>query len=225
MPRRTRAKDLRRRTAVKPERRTIVVFCEGEASEPDYLNGLKRLPEIRHSTAINIEIDPGQGVPVTLVKRAVERSRDTEVDQCWCVFDVEWPRHHPNLPEAIRLAARHEICLAVSNPCFELWLILHLGEQTGFLTTAQAEHRSRELDGRPGKRIDPDHYLPHRRRAVRRAVALARRHSANGSPFPGDNPSSGMSELLAAIEPNSPSETATPAPGSPRGMRRSAGST
>jgi hypothetical protein len=39
-PRRTRAKDLRRRTASRPERRTIVVFCEGVVSEPNYVNGL-----------------------------------------------------------------------------------------------------------------------------------------------------------------------------------------
>ena len=90
--RRTRAKDLRRRTASRPERRTILVFCEGEASEPDYIHALKRLPTIRDNTAINIEIDPTQGVPLTLVERAVDRVGHDEIDECWCVFDVEWPR-------------------------------------------------------------------------------------------------------------------------------------
>ncbi len=202
MPRRTRAKDLRRRTEVKPERRTVIVFCEGEASEPDYLNGLKRLPGIADNTAVAIEIDPTQGVPLTLVKRAIERSRDNEVDECWCVFDVEWPQHHPKLAEARRLAACHGIGLAVSNPCFELWLILHLDEQTGFLTTAEAEQRSRGLDGRTGKRIDPARYLEHRRTAAVRAVALAQRHAGNGTAFPDDNPSSTMSDLLVMIEPD-----------------------
>lgn len=212
MARRTRAKDLRRKTAVKPERRTLVVFCEGEASEPDYLNGLKRLPEIRDSTAIDIEIDPGQGVPLTLVRRAVERSRDDEVDECWCVFDVEWPQHHPNLLEARELAVRHDIRLAVSNPCFELWLILHLQKQSGFLTTAQAEHLSRGLDGRRGKGIDPDLYLPHRGTAIHRAVALTQRHSGNGTEFPNDNPSSTMSALLTAIDPTLPDPPAAAPP-------------
>jgi hypothetical protein len=58
---------------------------------------------------IDIEIDPAHGVPLTLVERAIERSTDDEVDQCWCVFDVEWPRHHPNLPQAVELARRHGI--------------------------------------------------------------------------------------------------------------------
>ncbi|MFY1694615.1 RloB family protein [Solwaraspora sp. WMMA2101] len=200
-PRRTRAKDLRRRTATRPERRTIVIFCEGEASEPDYLNALRRLPHIRDSTAINIEIDPDQGVPLTLVNRAIERSADDEVDECWCVFDVEWPRHHPHLDRAIRLAAEHGIRLAVSNPCFELWLILHFQDQTAFLTTAEAQRLSRKLDGRTGKRIDPTRYLQQRQAAARRAALLGRRHDRNQATFPNDNPSSGMYELLRAVEP------------------------
>lgn len=81
-PRSTRAKDLRRKPERRPILRTIVVFCEGKASEPDYINALKRLPGIKDNTALNIEIDPGQGVPLTLVKMAVERADDLEVDEC-----------------------------------------------------------------------------------------------------------------------------------------------
>lgn len=61
MPRRTRAKDLKRKTATRPERKTVVIFCEGEASEPDYIHALKPLPNVHSSTAINIEVDPRQG--------------------------------------------------------------------------------------------------------------------------------------------------------------------
>ncbi|MEV8637177.1 RloB family protein [Streptosporangium sp. NPDC051023] len=177
------------------------MFCEGEASEPGYIKGLKRLPEIRANTSINIEIDPEQGVPLTLVKRAIERNRDDEVDECWCVFDVEWPKNHPNLREAIRLANDHGIRLAVSNPCFELWLILHFEDQTAFMSTDEAERRSRKLDGRPGKRIDADQYMRRRNIASQRAAFLAKRHAQHQTSFPADNPSFTMGDLLAAIEP------------------------
>lgn len=201
-PRRTRAKDLRRRTAVRPERRTIVVFCEGEVTEPDYINGLKRLPQIRENTAIVIEVEPGRrDVPRPLVNRAVERASDDEVDECWCVFDVEWPRNHPNLPEAIQLAKAHGIRLAISNPCFELWLALHFEDCTAFMSTEDAERRSRRLDGRAGKRIDAGLYMRRREAAAVRAAALDKRHRNNGTSFPDDNPSSSMHEFLAAIEP------------------------
>lgn len=178
----------------------MVVFCEGIASEPDYLNAVKRLPEVRRDTSINIEIDPEQGVPLTLVMRAVERKRcDDEVDECWCVFDVEWPRNHPNLIQAVRLSEEHGIGLAISNPCFELWLLLHHRDQTAFLDTCDAERQSRRRDRREGKRIDAAAYMPHRQVAAERAAALTRRHRDNLTEFPRDNPSSTMYELLAAI--------------------------
>jgi len=103
-PRRTKAKDLKRKTANRLERKTVVIFCEGEASEPDYINGLKRLPNVHSNTSINIEIDPRQGVPLTLLRLAIGRAADDEIDECWCVFDVEWPKNHPNLKQAIQLA-------------------------------------------------------------------------------------------------------------------------
>ena len=176
------------------------MFCEGVASEPDYINALKRLPHVRSNTSIEIEIDPRQGVPLTLVERAIERGDDDEIDERWCIFDVEWPMNHPNLKRAIKLAIDHGVRVAVSNPCFELWLILHFDDQTAFITTDDAERRSRQLDGRVGKRIDARQYMECRRIAARRAAALVARHGGNNTSFPNDNPSSTMYELLAAVE-------------------------
>jgi RloB-like protein len=201
---RSRAKDLRRKTASRSERKTVVIFCEGEASEPDYIKALKKLPQVQRNTAINIEIDPVQGVPLTLVERAVARKKnDAEVDECWCVFDVEWPRHHPNLDRASQIAAAHGIRLAVSNPCFELWLILHFRSQTAFLNNREAESLSRALDRRTSKRIDATKYMPRRQDASKRAASLVTRHQRDQTMFPNDNPSSTMYELLAAIDPES----------------------
>lgn len=179
----------------------MVIFCEGVKSEADYINGLKRLPEIRRNTAINIEIDPDQGAPLTLVERAIDRLGDDEMDECWCIFDVEWPQNHPNLPRALQRARDHGVNLAISNPCFELWLLLHFEEQTAFLETCHAERRSRHLEGRTGKGIDAARYMPSRAIAAERAKALARRHAANDTCFPRDNPSSTVYLLLDAIEP------------------------
>ncbi|MGH3866009.1 MAG: RloB family protein [Pseudonocardiaceae bacterium] len=198
-PRRTTAKNLKRKTANRPERKTVVIFCEGKASEPDYINGLKRLPNVHSNTSISIEVDPHQGVPMTLVRLAIDRAVDDEVDECWCVFDVESPKEHPNLKQAIQLARDKNIRLAISNPCFELWLILHFEDRTAFLDTDEAERRSRELDGRSGKNINADQYMPHRHAAAQRASSLSCRHKRNQTMFPRDNPSSAMSDLLTAI--------------------------
>ncbi|MFD0656348.1 RloB family protein [Thermocatellispora tengchongensis] len=191
---------LKRVPEKRPELRTIIVFCEGRNSEPDYINGLKKLPHIAENTALSIQIHPEPGVPLTLVKRAIEHKNDPEVDECWCLFDVEWPKNHPNLARAIDIARANEVSLAISNPCFELWLILHHQNCSAFLDTASAERLSRSLDGRTGKSIDPAVYMPLRRKAGRHAERLDVRHERNGTAFPHDNPSSGMYKLLRSLE-------------------------
>lgn len=149
---------------------------------------------------------------MTLVKRAVERRRtDHDVDELWCVFDVEWPtaKRHPHLDQAMNLARDHGIRLAISNPCFELWLVLHFRDQHAFLETDAAERLSRECDGRKSgrqrdarktKRIDVEQYMSRRAAACRRAAALDRKHRCGHTSFPDNNPSSTMHEFLAMLE-------------------------
>ena len=117
------------------------------------------------------------------------------------MFDVEWPRNHPGLSEAIKQARETEIRLAVSNPCFELWLILHFQDHGGWLENNDARRLRRQLDGSTDKSLDAARYLPRIADAVRRAADLDKRHRANGVDIPHNNPSSGMHLLLAAIEP------------------------
>lgn len=198
--RRHGAASLRRTGGRRPERRTILIFTEGKNSEPDYLRGLKKLDHIASSTSVSVEISPHHGVPLTLVEHAAERVDDPEIDECWVVFDVEWPQHHPHLADALRLAETQGVRVAVSNPCFEIWLILHLDDHSRFLHNPEAERVSRGLDGRSGKSINPDLYLPHRAIAITRARRLAARHAKNGTRFPEDNPSSSMSDLVESLE-------------------------
>jgi hypothetical protein len=90
---------LKWRVATRRPRKTLLVFCEGERTEPEYLNALKRQPSVHDVAAVDIRVQTGQGgaVPRTLVSMAIEaRNRaideEGEIDEFWCVFDVEWPR-------------------------------------------------------------------------------------------------------------------------------------
>lgn len=199
--RRHQGKSLKRSTESRQELRTVVVFTEGKNSEPDYVNALKKLPHVVANVALSIEIFPQHGVPLTLVQMAKAQKREGEIDECWCIFDIEWPENHPNLKEAVDQARANGINLAISNPCFELWLILHYGHHGGWCDTSTAESKSRSLDGRPGKTIvDADSYMPRRFDAARRAEQLDRRHANDGTKFPHNNPSSGMYLFLRALE-------------------------
>lgn len=163
---------LRRRAPRIDERKRLVVFCEGKVTEPGYLRALER-----HHGVTNIavfDIREGGGVPRTLVERA--KKAKTEADpaaadntEYWCVFDVEAPKPHPGLQDAVVMARDNGIRVAVSNPCFELWLILHFADRTAWLDTATAESQRSQYDGSTGKSINGKDYVHRRMDAVGRA--------------------------------------------------------
>jgi len=143
---------------------------------------------------------------MTLVSLAVAaRQRATteegEIDEIWCVFDVEWPKNHPSLKEAIDRAHQNGIHLAISNPCFEIWLILHFQDYAKWSSNDDAHRLRRSHDGSKDKGLDPSKYMPLVGSASKRAANLDNYHKGNGTFFPDDNPSSGMHRLIAAIEP------------------------
>jgi hypothetical protein len=102
--------------------------------------------------------------------RAIDE--EAEIDEFWCVFDVEWPRNHPGLEEAVWQARANSIKLAVSNPCFELWLILHFQDHAAWLDNNQARRLRRQLDGSGDKGLEAAKYMPFTADAARRAAGL-----------------------------------------------------
>lgn len=106
---------LGRRKPFKYPKPRILILTEGKRTEVIYLQGVCRA---QHLT--NISIEGAAGVPKTMVENAV--SRKSAYDKIWCVFDVDI---HPNLKEAVKQAKDNDVCVALSNPCFEVFLILH----------------------------------------------------------------------------------------------------
>jgi hypothetical protein len=156
----------------------LLVFVEGEVTEEQYLIHYRR----RHRAKANVQIGDPHGTPFSLVERAVEAKKDDERDarrkggrardEYWCVCDVD---EHPKLREAIELAVRNDIKLAISNPCIELWFLIHFEDQFAYID----RHDS---DGRKGPhemRQDADHRRARGARgALRRGERSARRRLA-----------------------------------------------
>jgi hypothetical protein len=132
---------------------------------------------------------------------------EAEIDEVWCVFDVEWPKNDPDvekkaLKEAVEEARKGGVKLAISNPCFELWLILHFQDQSSSLNNEQACKLRSKFDRSPNKGINPrmyERYMDNIGEAARRAKALDKRHEQDDTAFPHNNPSSGMYRLLASL--------------------------
>ncbi|WP_419839403.1 RloB family protein [Candidatus Poriferisodalis sp.] len=215
--RRPSAKPLRRRRPQKDERPRFVIFCEGTVTEPVYLNAFAALPEIRRVAALDVRgmgYDPHRLVAEAKQARRSEPGARESRTEYWCVFDVEAPEPHQGLRDAVQMARDNGIGVAVSNPCFELWLILHHAEHTRWLDTEEAQSLRRHSDGSTGKGLDTVEYMQRRKTAAGRARQLAEMHERDGSSFPGDNPSSGIFRLLEAVE-QAPRQHGGPAKPSP----------
>ncbi|MCI9889787.1 RloB domain-containing protein [Micrococcales bacterium 31B] len=165
------------------------------------MNALKRMDAVRESVAINIEIAWKGQLPLQLVRRAArDKNNDyADIDQYWCIFDVESPKPHPGLEAAVREAAREGIKLAISNPCFELWLILHREDSTKYLSSAEARTMFEKTFGVKSKHVNVAFTDAQISAAIRRSKQLETRHEANASTTPDNNPSTTMYQFIEAI--------------------------
>jgi hypothetical protein len=120
------------------------------------------------------------GEPLDLVEAAIgHRERDRRdgnpFTQVWCVFDVESPTPHGALDRALVLANGNNITCGITNPCFELWLILHFREQHAWLTSDEACDRLMALGcgyDKHGKAFNYELCKSSRETAAARADAL-----------------------------------------------------
>jgi hypothetical protein len=200
---------LKRRVGTAREKRTFLVFTEGARTEPGYVLAWAR--ELREHIAVSI--DPRHGGPLTLVKAAVQAAAENErarkkgrgdvYDEIWCIFDRD---EHPDFKEALSVALANDLPVAVSNPCIELWFILHFRDQTAHIHRHDAQAESEHLL-KCGKNLSHEalaELVARFEEAKRRAVALDVRHEGNGSP-PHSNPSSSVQRLIGAFLAEPPS--------------------
>ncbi|HCA88271.1 MAG TPA: hypothetical protein DEQ61_24110, partial [Streptomyces sp.] len=119
--------DLSRSPGSRRDRDRILVLCGAKVTERDYLQGL-----VNHlsNPAVTVRIKTKVCSPSQLVGYAAgERTRSRhDFDEVWCVFDVD----EFDVAHAIGEAQRLGVEVAVSNPCFELWLILHFRRHTAY---------------------------------------------------------------------------------------------
>lgn len=181
--------------------RLIVVFAEGEKTEHQYLTWWHR----QYRRDVRVEFDTLGPSPKTLVDKAVRRKKAEQKDasklaqppEYWCVFDVD---QHPGLAEAKQLAAAHGIRLAISNPCIEVWFILHFEHCAAYLERGKAQSESKRLLGCE-KSLDEKALRALQEKyddARKRCQELAVTHEKNGSEV-GSNPSSNVWELIDSI--------------------------
>ena len=198
------SRSLGRRRPTRAVRQRFLLLCEGAVTEAGYFEDLRA--ELR-TALVDIEIAGEHGVPRSLVaaasarlkaaRRVAHRQEDDSLayDQVWCVFDID---EHPDVAAALDQARAHGIELAISNPSFELWALLHFRDHRAHLGRQQARSLLKSHLPAYDKALPAERLRPLYREARRRARWLAENHERCGGEVTG-NPSSSVWRLVDAL--------------------------
>ena len=200
---------IRRQKSRRESKRHFFLFCEGKNTEPAYFTALKRTLA---GALITVETKPGVGVPMTIATEAVNFAKSQgltktsrrkknsfeENDEVWAVFDRD---KHPNFDDAVSLCQANSVGVARSNPCFELWLILHEKDydRPDHRNAVQRELKNLrpEYDNHRGKIPDCDDLVTRVELAEERGEAMVKRREVERNPH--GNPSTTVGMLTRAI--------------------------
>lgn len=208
MSRRPRKK-LNRGRAYREPRRTFHIFCEGKNTEPGYFRAVERCFS---DALIELNLFAGVGEPLALSNKAKEHSIELglakrtkkklnsfeEKDTVWVVFDRD---NHPHYERAIDACRGAGIQVARSNPCFELWLVLHYADYEKPDGRHAVQSKLSELDTiyarEEGKNADFDGMMSKLIDAEKRACLQLSRRGKEGSKM--NPPSTTVFKLTSAI--------------------------
>ncbi|MEX2381592.1 MAG: RloB family protein [Opitutales bacterium] len=116
----------------------FVVATEGYRTEPIYFESFNPDPG-EGSIRFEILNHRHKNNPSDLLARLVEfreKKKPGSGADYWMVFDKdEWSSEQ--LDGFCAAARRQKVNIALSNPCFELWLYLHLGDNRPFFTRGE----------------------------------------------------------------------------------------
>jgi hypothetical protein len=146
--------DLRRRKPFIAEQQRFFLICEGEKTETAYFEAyFKALKAQYRSAQISIKYVTPAGVPITIMDKVKARMAELQreqrgnpsakADTVWAVFDRD---EHHKVTEAIAGCQDSGAQVAYSNPCFEVWLILHHEDYHAADDHHQVQKRYQTLD-------------------------------------------------------------------------------
>lgn len=133
-------KKKRRQEYLEQKKYRYYIFCEGEATEPKYFEGFKKLIEQNpiYRDMVLIEIEPCQAETMRVIGMAEKYVKDNKIQkgQIWCVYDKDsFPSERFNgvVERAESLNKENselQYHTAWSNECIEFWFLLHFAYYT-----------------------------------------------------------------------------------------------
>lgn len=106
----------------------FIIVCEGSSREPDYFEFFDQI-----TSKIKVKAIPsknGQSSPNFMIENASKAIQTFNSDEgdyvLWIVVDVDKWIEHGHLYELHREVRSRSWSIAISNPCFEVWLARHI---------------------------------------------------------------------------------------------------
>ncbi len=201
--------------------KTLHIYCEGEKTEPNYLRKYiqTKFPGDQSRRVVKVE-DTNKNTPKQLVEVAIHAKQSGKFltgDEFWVVYDRESvAKYSDELHSRSRqLAEKNGIGVALSNVCFELWLLLHFEASGASYTScdnllAQSKLKQHlrllgiakydKADSRLLDHITDDEIKKARTRAANMNLASRAAAPANCEQAHQLNPYTEVHELLDAID-------------------------
>lgn len=155
-----KARPLARGAGTLRDDRLFLVACDDTYAPKQYFSFL-RLSRVQIHV---VETDDTKSAAVYVLERLKKFSVEDD-DERWMVLDTDHcvePNHFPSFNKALTEARQAGIKIALSKPCFELWLLLHHldeGAVTALANAAKTEARLREVLGEYNKcNLKSEHY-------------------------------------------------------------------
>jgi RloB-like protein len=167
--------DLTRTSGVREQRRTILIVTNGQRTEADYFEGLRLEPWVTAALRVKYE-----GVaPNALPAKAAFLRDSNDYDAVWIVCDVD----EFDVVSAVAQAADNKVGIALSNPCFEVWLLLHVSSKCGGFNNCGQVQRAlkRHFPAWDKSRLNFADFRDGVTSAVERAKRLDQSYDANPS--------------------------------------------
>ncbi len=198
---------------------SFLIVTEGLVTEPVYFELLRNDLQL---AGVRVQIQPGRDSdPRHVIQSAADTARaqsrrakrgqlgaaePATFDQVWAVIDTDVAVRTGQWAAVEVLAKKLKVKLAHSTPCFEFWLLLHLGYTTraDLLDGQSAKRAWREAAGAsPDTAAEMSRIFPKWPEAVRHAEKVRDHHTAAGTQLPA-NPSTEVCALVRALDASAP---------------------
>jgi len=189
--------NFRRKDPFRDPKRLIFILCEGKETEPNYFKAIREKKR-RCNAKIEIPKNVNGTNPKRLLQYGKELKKDGPNDIVWCVFDHD---ERPEIKETMQQMQNAGLKVALSNPCIELWFLLHFTDAIPYLTSAQAISELGKQINNYDKSMQGiyDMLKPHLNEAMFNAKILRKKNLENHNDEMA-NPSTNVDYLIEFLE-------------------------